>query len=275
MQLCLNGKFLEEEDAWISPLDNGFLYGDGFYDTMRSYSGIVLDLDLHLERIIHSSKALDIPLKWSEFELEKWIKKMAKDTPWDSARIRVTITRGVHGFDFVGATNPTLLITSEEVKLDPRVYEKGISVHSMLLQRICPELKTLSLITMTLAQRDMLSKKTQEVLLVDEKKYVTEGATSNIFMIKDGVLYTPKKNVLIGVSRNRVIELVKRSGLSVQEKNLKMSFLMQADEVFLTNSVREIVPVVIVDGVRIGSGKVGAYTKRIMAFYKVHVESLL
>ncbi len=273
MKICINGKFLDEKNAKISALDNGFLYGDGIYDTMRTYGGKILELDLHLKRIKKSTDKIRIACPWSEEEIRQWVNKLCALNRLETARVRVTITRGDNGFDFTSSKKPLLVITSEKLVIDPAVYTKGVSAETIQLERILPEIKTVGgLIAMLVAYRQILPKKIYEAILVDDQGFVLEGSCTNVFFIKNGVCHTPAKKMLPGLTRARVIDLVKKMKLPMKIGNFRVGELVKADEIFLTNRPREIIPVITLNDKKVGNGRVGPSTKKIMAAYQEYVK---
>lgn len=273
MIVCLNGKFLKDAEAHLSVLDNGVLYGDGFYDTMRSYQGVILELELHLDRVEKSCKLTGITMPCTRDELREWIEETVKRNGFDSSRTRVTLTRGVNGFDFSSCKNPNLFVTCEALVVNAADYEQGVSAYTMNLQRTFPEIKTLGLTTMMVAYREVLPKGGYEAILVDDLGFVREGASTNLFMVKDGVLKTPKTKILPGLTRARVIQLALELGLKLVEEDFEVAELRTADEVFLTNRPREIIPVVRIDEKAVGQGRVGKITTRIMRAYQDYVKA--
>ncbi|MCX6734647.1 MAG: aminotransferase class IV [Candidatus Peregrinibacteria bacterium] len=272
MIFCLNGQFIDQKDAKISLLDNGFMFGDAFFDTMRTYKGVILELDRHLARIQKTAKILHLKLPCSMKELESWIKKTSKINKLDQARMRVTISRGEHGFDFLTSKNTTLAITCEPYKKDEKVTIEGVYTFTLNFQRPWPEIKSTNLMPMVQAYHTLKKKKGYEGILVDDLGNVTEGSSTNIFIVKDGEVFTPKDRMLAGVTRNRVIELAKEMKLKMHIENFYKAELFKADEIFLTNRPREIIPVIKVDNKKIGTGKPGAITKKIIAAYKEFTE---
>lgn len=272
MICCLNGKFIDQKDAKISILDNGFMFGDAFFDTMRTYNGVVLELEKHLTRIAKTIKILHLKLPCSMQQLEFWIKKTSKINKLDQARMRVTISRGVNGFDFLSCKNPTLVITCEPYMKDKKIIKNGVSTFTLSYQRPWPEIKSTNLIPMVQAYFTLHAKKGYEGILVNDSGNVTEGSSTNIFIVKNGEIITPKDKLLAGVTRNRVIELAKEMKLKMKIKNFKKSELFKADEIFLTNRPREIIPVIKVDNKKIGSGKPGPFTKKIISAYEKFTE---
>jgi len=253
-------------------MDNGFLYGDGVYETMRGYSGIVLDFDSHMERLKKSAKNLGIKIPWPIPKLKKWIKKTVDLNKAKSSRIRLTISRGPNGIDFITCKNPTLVISCEKLKTNREIYKKGVSVTTIETQRTLPTAKTIGLTHVIMAYRAIKPKNIFEAIIIDKKDFVKEGMATNIFMVKLGKIITPKTGILMGTTRKRIIELAKKTGLKVIIKDFKIGELAHAEEIFITNQLKEVVPVVILNGKKVGieknKGKVGETTKKIMAAYQ-------
>jgi len=178
----------------------------------------------------------------------------------------------VNGFDFNTCKNPTLMIHSENLKIKPEVYKNGVAVVTMKLQRILPEIKTIGLTHMIQAYRAFDLKKVAEAIIIDKKNFVKEGASTNVFVVVGGAIWTPKSGILVGTTRNRVIDLAQKNGFKVAVKDFKADKLCAADEIFLTNRPREIIPVTKLDGKKVGSGKVGKFTQKLMQAYREYVE---
>lgn len=270
MIVCLNGKFIDARKAKISALDNGFLYGDGIYETMRAYSGRILELELHIKRLAKSVKVIGLRLPWSVKNIKHWASQIARRNKARAARIRITLSRGPNGFNFLTCKNPTLLISFEKIILNQRDYRYGISVVTMKLQRVLPEIKTVGLTHMLVAYRSERS--AGEVIMIDEKGFVREGASTNVFVVKKGVLYTPKDKILAGLTRTRVVTLAKKMHFQMKVQNFKIPFLQDADEVFLTNRPREIIPVIQINGKKIGKGVIGPHTRNLIKAYRAYVD---
>lgn len=272
MYVFLNGQFVTLKKAQVSVFDNGFLYGDGFYTTMRLYDGKLVDFPMHFERLKKASNILKIPLLYSCVHLENYVKKLVKLNKLKDARIRITVSRGANGFSFEGAKKPTILIHSQELVINKKIYKSGIAVQTCVLDRICHSIKTLSLIHMVLAHNFVHPKGAYEALLLDKNSFVKEGAATNVFMVKNGVIFTPKTKILCGITRSIVIKLAKSYGLVVKVQDFKLLKLKSADEIFLTNTVREIIPVTRLNGQKVGFGKIGKTTKLLIEAYKSYIE---
>lgn len=275
MIICINGKWMDEKKAKISVLDNAFLYGDGFYDTMRTYNGKVLELELHLKRLFHSAEVMNIELPWTEKQLRNWIQGTADRNKAKTARVRITVSRGCNTFDFTCTKEPMAVVTCEPLVLNPKDYTVGVSVVTMKLHRVLPEIKTVGLTHMVMAYKDLFPKGIYEALMVSNNGNIPEGASTNLMIVKNGKLITPKSGMLPGLTRKRIMILAKKMGIPVIQKNFKLTTLNSADEIFLTNRPREVIPVAKLNGKKVGTGKPGPLTKKLMAAYQDYIRDYL
>lgn len=275
MIICINGKWMDEKKAKISVLDNAFLYGDGFYDTMRTYNGKVLELELHLKRLFHSAEVMNIKLPWTEKQLRNWIQGTADRNKAKTDRVRITVSRGCNTFDFTCTKEPMAVVTCEPLVLNPKDYTVGVSVVTMKLHRVLPEIKTVGLTHMVMAYKDLFPKGIYEALMVSNNGNIPEGASTNLMIVKNGKLITPKSGMLPGLTRKRIMILAKKMGIPVIQKNFKLTTLNSADEIFLTNRPREVIPVAKLNGKKVGTGKPGPFTKKLMAAYQDYIRDYL
>jgi len=273
MWVCLNGKFVKAQDAKISVFDHGFLYGDGVYDTLKTCDGRVFEVEGHLIRLEKSAKRLGLKLPYEKIKIAKMIENLVKKNGTGELRIRVTLTRGVNNYDFGRCSKPTLLIHTVPLKIESvEIYRKGVDVITVNLERLAPEAKTISLLPLILANREMLKKKAYEALFVDAGGFVREGTITNVFMIRDGVLMTPKNKILEGTARRAVIDLARGAGMKIKVADFKKGALAKADEIFISNTTRKIIPVKKIDGIRIGRGGVGEYTETLMKLFDEYIQ---
>jgi D-amino acid aminotransferase len=268
MVVCLNGKLVKEKDARVSVFDHGFLYGDGVYETLRTYGGKVWQLREHLKRLRGSAAALKIAVPWSDGQVSNWLEALLEKNGFRESRIRISVSRGENGFDFVGSKKPTIVITAQKLVGEPaEVYTKGVSLISLPWQRFLPTAKTTSLLPMILAQPLLKEKKAYEGIFLDEKKNVLEGTMTNVTAVFGGVLVAPKDGVLPGETQKTVLQLARKNGLKVKWGKLSLKKLLQADEVFITSTVRGIMPVRMVDGKKIWGSCPGTTTKFLMGVF--------
>jgi len=272
MIVFLNGKFVDEKQAKVSVFDHGFLYGDGIYETLRTYDGKIWQLDEHLKRLRKSARMLKIDVPWKDAQLSSWLLKLLKMNGFDESRIRITVTRGLNDFDFSGGKKPTLLMVVQKFKKEPAsVYEKGVDVVLLPWKRILPEAKSISLLPMILGQQFVVKKKAYEGLFLGEKDEVLEGTITNVTAVFGNVLVAPSRGVLAGCTQEMVLKLAKKNGFKIENRQLFLSELLKADEVFLTNAPRGIIPVRSIDGKKIGNGEPGSVTIQLLSQFKAAV----
>jgi branched-chain amino acid aminotransferase len=272
MDVCLNGKFIEKNDAMISIADHGFLYGDGVYETLRTVNGKLWLIDEHLKRLRESLETVGIKMEWKNNEIVNLAKVLMERGSADEYRVRLTVTRGSNHFDMETSPNPTLLIEAVPLTAPSnKIYENGVSAITFDGERPFPLVKSTSMLTSIMARREVARGKVFEAFLVDRNQNVTEGSISNIFAISGEVIYTPKERILEGTVRNLLIELLQNE-FEVRITSIAKKDINDFDEVFLTSSIKGIVPVVEIDGKRIGDGKVGKVTKRAMEILKENMK---
>lgn len=278
MIVFLNGRFVSRGKARVSIFDHGFLYGDGIYETLRTYQGKVWQVEEHVDRLFQSARMISLNLPWTKNQVKSWILKTAgrnqklldrerssgrKKRPAEF-RIRVTVTRGENKFDFGKAKKPTIVIFAQRLKEPLReIFKKGVSLITFEEERILPQAKTINLIPSILAQQAADKKKAFEALLVDRKGNVREGARSNFFLIGKGKLVTPGLFVLPGITRELILKIA-REMMPVEIRGVSKKELYEADECFITNAPLGIIPVTKIDGRKVGSGKVGQGTLKII-----------
>ena len=275
----LNGKLLPGEKAKISLLDYGFLFGFGLYETVRAYNGKVFRLDNHLARLRYSGNRLGIVIHTAL--IREAVNDVIKANGFKQTRLRicVSIGEGTISPNLDSCKQPTIAIIASEYKPPSREkYQNGYKVALSSIRRssLSPVtyLKSTNTMENMLARRDAKDVGADEAFFLNEKGYLTEAAGSNLFLMKNGVLKTPRyeSGILPGVTRVVVFELAAKLGIKVREVNLKLADLLQADEVFITNSLIEIVPVTSFDGKPIADGKPGTLTGKLMKVYKALVK---
>jgi branched-chain amino acid aminotransferase len=268
----LNGSLVPRSQAKISPFDLGFLYGYGLFETMRAYSGRVFRLEKHLERLSQSAKLLNLPL--NAFDLKKACYDTLRANKSKDARIRLTVSMGEGEAvpDLPKHPRPTVLVTAARyVPLSDEVYRKGykavVSTIDQDSQSPLSHLKSTNYLNHVLARREARASGADEAILLNERGFLCEGSTSNIFLVSKRKLVTPgeESGCLPGITRQVVMELAREHGISLDQREVQLEELLQADEAFLTNSIMELMPVAEVNVQRIGRGKV---TEKLMQAYK-------
>lgn len=277
-RVYLNGKILPE--AKISVMDRGLLYGDGVFESLRTYQGKPFLLPEHLRRLKHGLKILKIKEtrnQITETRMAEIIKKLMKVNHLKEAYLKIIVTRGKvksHGLDPKKVRGkPTIIILVEKaLKYPKETYTKGWkAIISSIGRTNIPtsRIKSLNYLDNILAKMEAQKAKADEAFLLDEKGVVIEGTISNVFIVKDKIIYTPslKDPVLPGVTRSFVIKLAKRAGFKVVEKSFPPKELYHADECFVTFSGAGIIPITYVNKKRIGKGKVGSITTKLINSY--------
>ena len=276
----LNGSLVPLSKAGLSPLDSGFLYGCGLFETMCSYSGRVFRLDKHLDRLRRSARFLGIDLD-SLPDLEKAVYDCLKSNKTSNARIRLTISCGEGATipDLVSQRHPTVLVVAiGYTPYSAETYERGFRAIVSGVRRNSQSpvsgMKSLSCLDLLLARREAKLAGADEAILLNEQGYLAEGSTSNVFLVSGDTLVTPSEDsgILPGITRETVLEMAHSSDLKTVLKKVSLEELNQANETFLTNSLIQIMPLTQVNGQAIGSGQPGLVTKRLMSAYQQLVE---
>lgn len=278
MNVYVNGKILDEEQAKISIFDRGFLYGDGIFETARSYRGVVFRLAEHLNRLSSSMKSLKIRQRLSNKETEKAVYELLRSNGLKDASVRITVSRGIskdRGFNISQNEAANVVIVATEFTPRPAgFYNKGIKAditrfkknsHSLLTR-----FKALNYLESIIARNEATPKGSFETIFLNEFGYICEGTVSNIFMVNGNRLMTPSLDcgVLPGITRKVVLELASYAGLGKEEGKFKEDELKNSDEVFVTNSLIEIIPVIKIDDRQIGDGRPGRVTSKLHELYK-------
>jgi branched-chain amino acid aminotransferase len=270
----LNGSFLPLSEAKVSVMDYGFLFGYGLYETTRVYAGKFFRLDAHLKRLEKSALALSIPVNIPQ--IKEAILETVRRNRFESGRARLTVTAGQGSAapDIKSCQSPTVLCSVVQYNPFPaEIYTKGFSATIFNLRRnsqsLLPGLKSSSFVESLLAKQKAREMGVDEALMLNDKGLLAEASSSNVFVVDRGVLKTPKtgSGLLPGVTRQVVLELAIHLGLPFQESDIIPSQLASAEEVFLTNSMIEIMPVTRIEGKAVGSRRPGAITMKLSAGY--------
>lgn len=261
----LNGRFLPLAEATISIEDRGFQFGDGVYEVIRTYRGQPFKLNAHLARLDRSAQAIDLRQPFSSDQWADYVKEGLRLAAFPEAKIYVQITRGTAPRDHAYAPDlqPTVLMTIRELQpLNAGIQANGVAVITMKDIRWgrC-DIKSINLLANVLARQQAKDRGVFEAILVRDGQ-VTEGAVSNVFIVRDRNLFTAPEGawILSGVTREVVLDLARHEGLTVQERYCSEQELLEATEVFLTGTTVEILAVVQIDGKPIGRGQPGPVT---------------
>ena len=280
MKVYLNGKFVDQTSAKVSVFDHGLLYGDGVFEGIRSYDGLVFKLREHIDRLYESAHTIMLTIPLSKGEMLEVVKQSLRVNRLRDAYIRLVVTRGEGdlGLDPRKCKRATVFVIADTIRLYPKaLYEKGLDLITVATQRNVPEalnpqIKSLNYLNNILAKIEAITAGYEEAIMLSHSGYVTECTGENIFIIDGKRLLTPPPyiGVLRGITRQTVMGLARPMRLEVREELLTRYDLFNADECFLTGTAAEIVPVVKIDGRVIGTGKPGAATKRLQqAFHRV------
>ena len=272
--LSTHARPLDPEDATINVFDRGFLYGDSVYETLRTAGGRVVQLEQHLDRLRRSAAGIAFELPFDDAELEGAIGQTLAAAANPDSWIRVIVTRGTGplGLDTRLARSPLLVImVAELVVPSPEARERGLSAVTVGREAtIRPGLKTGNYLGNILAVRSAHEQGADDAILCNASGAVAEGATSNLFMVRAGRVSTPSlaTGLLAGITRGTIIELLEADlGLAVAERTIHADELLEADELFLTSSVRGVMPVTTLDGQRVSDGRAGPVTRRVFEVY--------
>jgi branched-chain amino acid aminotransferase len=272
-KVWLNGELVDRERAVISVFDHGLLYGDGVFEGIRSYGGKVFRLEKHVRRLFDSAKGIRLAIPMAPKELADAVVGTLKANNLVDAYIRVVVTRGegTLGLDPNRCPKPNIFIITDKIALYPQeLYENGLDIITAATMRnhpnaVNPRLKSLNYLNNILAKIEAIDAGTLEAVMLNHLGYVAECTGDNIFIVRDGRLYTPPiaAGILEGITRDEIIDIARVFKIEVREENLTRQDLYTADECFLTGTAAEVVPVVRIDKRTIGDGKPGAITKRL------------
>ena len=268
----LNGRFLPLAQAKVSVEDRGFQFGDGVYEVIRTYSRKFFEVETHLERLERSAVAIGLNLVYSYSRWKRILEEMNRRCGYKEAKIYIQITRGVAPRDhiFPVKTKITVVVTARKlVPPPPRYRLRGISIVTIpdIRWNRC-DIKAINLLPNVMARQVARNEGAYEALFI-RRGYVTEGAVSNVFALIKSRLVTPLvgPNILSGITRNCILKLAKDMGLPIEERDVAYKELQTAQEVFLTGTTLEVLPVVRVDNQLIGDGRPGKTTKQLARLF--------
>lgn len=276
-KVSVDGKLVDGGAAQVSVFDRGFLYGDSVFEVFRTYGGVPFAQEEHLERLARSAKRLMIPMPASLETLSSEVRDTIEAAGEGDWYVRVVITRGSGplSYDPSTATEPLRVIIVAPVSVPPAEhYERGIAVCLLRASRPTDDerasgAKASNYLANLLAVYEAKQKGAQEALMLGRQGQVLEGASSNIFIVRDGRLRTPEPQpgILVGITRATVLKVAAEAGIVVEEAEIRPEDLQEADEAFITSSIREVMPVISVDGRKIGTGAPGPLTRRLHEGY--------
>lgn len=273
LKIWLDGKLVEKDDAKVSVFDHGLLYGDGVFEGIRVYDSRIFEIDAHIKRLFESARAIRLTIRLTRGELAKAMEETVKANNIVNGYIRLLVTRGVGslGLNPFTCENSCIIIIADKIQLYPEeLYEKGMKIISATTVRnhplsIPPQVKSLNYLNNILAKIEALDSNVPEAIMYNHEGFVAEATGDNVFIVKDGVVFTPpvEAGSLEGITRKVVMKIAKEEKISVVEKNLTRFDLYVCDEFFLTGTAAEVIGIVEIDGRTIGEGKPGPITTRL------------
>ena len=281
MLVWLNGRFVRARDARVSALDRGLLHGDGAYDTWRTYAGVPFLTAAHVRRLAAAARALGLPAPGAAASWDRRARRLVALNGLGDAHVRLTLSRGAAGDALAPERRaaPTLLLTARPIPADLRARQQhGVAAVLLPFARAggVPPWGGLKLLgnASAVAGRMLAARRgAAEGLYVEPSGRVTEGTTTNVFIVERGAIVTPPcdGSILPGVTRALVVALARRARIAVREEPLAPARVRRAHEVFLTASTIEIVPIVRLDGRRVGGARPGPVTRTLQAAYAARV----
>lgn len=280
----VNGQLFDQHHAVISVFDHGFLYGEGVYETLRTYGGAPFLFERHMRRLRTSAGMIHLPIPLTDTEIAARFAQTQQaagllgQTPDHEAYIRLLVTRGVGDLTYDPAATPqssVVIIVKPHVQLPEEVYRAGVAVAIVPIVRnhpatVNPLIKSNNLLNNALAAQHAVREKAFEAVMRNHRGELAECSTSNLFIVKDGSVLTPPLDagLLAGITREFIFEIGADLGIPVREAVLRDEDLLGADEAFLTSTTREALPIVWVDGRTIGNGVGGPITRRLLEAFR-------
>jgi branched-chain amino acid aminotransferase len=276
----VNGRIVDEREAVISVFDHGFLYGEGIYETLRTYNGRLFLYDRHMRRLRNSARMIELVIPFTDEELVRHVSDTIGATKLDGkeAYVRVLVTRGVGelSYDLKATPRPSwVVIVKPLVELPSEIYERGCKVVLVDVVRnhpkaVNPMIKSNNLMNQALAAQQAFQRGAFDGVMRNNRGELTECATSNLFLVRNNTVLTPpiECGLLPGITRELLFEVGRNAGIEVREQALRDADLFEADEAFFTSTTREIVPIVAVDERVIGNGKPGAVARMLLKAFR-------
>ena len=286
MVINVGGTIGPWSEAAVPAMDHGFLYGDSVYETARTFGGVPFLLDRHLDRLQRSLDRVFIPLPLDRREVCEEIARTVEGyasayRTSEEVAVRIVVTRGTGpiGLDFTLCERSSYLIyVFRAPDVPPALYDEGIPVVISKIRRnhpraLDPAIKSGNFLNNVLAFKDAKDAGAHEAIFCSAEGYLAEGTTSNVFLVKDGLVWTPHpQGILDGITRAVVFEEARAAGIPVGETNIPPEALFSADEAFITSSLKAVLAISRVNGRQVGSGRAGPITRRLLGLYGARVE---
>lgn len=274
----VDGEFVPESKASVSVFDHGVLYGDGVFEGIRLYERNIFRLKEHLDRLWESATGIILEIPVSRDEMTEAIAETCRRNGLENGYIRLVVTRGTGylGLSPFKCSNPCVFIIASSIQLYPdEYYRNGLTVVTTAHRRYAsdtfsPRVKSLNYLNNIMAKINAINSGAQEGLILSREGYVLEATADNIFIVKNSVLFTPPMymGILRGITRDAVMELAREEGLEIREEPFTQFEVYTADEVFLTGTAAEVIPVRVVDSRIIGDGMPGKITNRLIERFR-------
>ncbi len=278
MKIYMNGKLVPEKQARVSVFDHGLLYGDGVFEGIRSYNGRVFMLDEHVARLYRSARAIALEIPMTPEGIKRAVLRTCHANKCNNGYVRLVVTRGVGtlGLNPYLCKKPQIIIIAADIQLYPReLYKKGLDIVTVGTMRNQPEalnpsIKSLNYLNNVLAKIEAINAGVMEAIMLNPQGFVSEATGDNLFIIRNGELLTPptEAGILEGITRNVVMALARDMGITVREKMMSRYDIYTSDEMFLTGTAAEVIPVVRVDRRVIGDGNPGPQTMALLKSFK-------
>lgn len=280
MKIWIDGQFVEKEAAMVSVYDHGLLYGDGVFEGIRFYGRKVFKLKEHVDRLFFSARFIMLEIGMTPEALSDAIIRTVAEDELEDGYIRVVVSRGAGnlGLNPYSCPKSKVIIISDSITLYPsEYYENGLEIITSSTRRptagsLSPQVKSLNYLNNIMAKVEAVQAGVLEALMLNEQGYVAECTGDNIFIVKDGVVYTPpvSDGCLDGITRQVVLGVCGELGITAIERTMTRYDILTADECFLTGTAAEVIPVTKLDGRMIGNGKPGPVIGSIRSCYQSH-----
>jgi branched-chain amino acid aminotransferase len=274
----VDGNIVPADEARVSILDTGYTFGDGVYETLRTYNGRPFHLDRHLVRLRRSAERIAIAIPLSDEALKAWLDALLQRAQNPESYIRIIVSRGVGdiSYRFERVKGPTVVMAVRPFEALPDQYfAEGIPVVIASVRRnsrraLDPAIKSCNLLNNILAVQEAQARGAVEAILLNDEGDVAEGSSSNVFVVKDGALVTPPLDagILAGITRDVILELARAMDIPTHEQSLRVPQLFGADEAFMTSTIKEAAPIRTIDGQPLGPSGPGPITLRLLTAFR-------
>lgn len=281
--IYLDGQYVNENEAKVSVFDHGVLYGDGVFEGIRAYNGRIFRCEDHIDRLYAAAKAIMLEIPLTKEEMTEVLLETCRKNDLRDGYIRLVVTRGKGdlGLSPAKCLKPTVFCIAATINMYPEeMYETGMPIITSVQRRnkatiVDPQIKSLNYLNNILAKIEANRAGVPEALMLNHDGIVAEATGDNIFIVKDGVVYTPPIyiGILDGITRRTAMEVARNLGYEVVEKEFTLFNVYNADECFLTGTAAEAIPVSSVDGRIVGTGNAGPVTKAILKGFKEYANS--